>query len=104
MECVRLRVKDIDFARRRLVVRDGEGMEKRVTMLPYSLVTPFEEHLLHAKRLHARGLAQGNGSIYVRFAPERKDRRVGRQRIWQYAFPSARLSKDLCTGHCIAIM
>jgi hypothetical protein len=57
MECVRLRVKDIDFAQCRLVVRDGEGMEKRVTMLPYSLVTPLEEHLLHVKRLHARGLA-----------------------------------------------
>jgi integrase len=43
MECVRLRVKDIDFAQRRLVVRDGEGMEEWVTMLPYSLVTPLEE-------------------------------------------------------------
>ena len=98
MECVRLRVKDIDFAQRQLVVRDSEGMEERVTMLPYSLVTPLEQHLLHVKRLHARGLAQGNGSVYVPCALERKDPRVGRQRIWQYAFPSARLSKDLCTG------
>jgi len=98
MECVRLRVKDIDFAQRQLVVRDSEGMEERVTMLPYSLVTPLEQHLLHVKRLHARGLAQGIGSVYVPFALERKDPRVGRQRIWQYAFPSARLSKDLCTG------
>ena len=53
MECLRLRIKDIDFAQRQTVVRDGKGAEDRVTMLPSSLVTPLQGHLLRVKRLHA---------------------------------------------------
>jgi integrase len=63
MECVRLRVKDIDFAQRQLVVRDSKEMEDRVTMRPYSLATPLEEHLLQVKCLHASDLAQGRGLV-----------------------------------------
>jgi integrase len=98
MECVRLRVKDIDFARRQIIVRDGKGMEDRVTMLPASLVTPLKEHLQRVKRLHEEDLARGYGSVYLPFALERKYPNANREWIWQYVFPSARLAKDTRAG------
>jgi integron integrase len=94
MECLRLRVKDIDFAQHQIVVRDGKGMEDRVTMLPASLVVPLQEHLARVKRLHAQDLTKGYGSVYLPFALERKYPRAGRLWIWQYVFPSNRLSRD----------
>ena len=97
MECVRLRVKDIDFAQRQIIVRDGKGMEDRVTMLPASLVTPLKEHLQRVKRLHEEDLARGYGSVYLPFALERKYPNANREWTWQYVFPSARLAKDTRT-------
>jgi len=98
MECVRLRVKDVDFAQRQIVVRDGKGMEDRVTMLPDSVVTPLQENLQRVKRLHEEDLAKGYGSVYLPFALERKYPNANREWIWQYVFPSNRLSKDPRTG------
>ncbi|HEX9867481.1 MAG TPA: integron integrase [Candidatus Tectomicrobia bacterium] len=94
MECLRLRVKDIDFAQHQIVVRDGKGMEDRVTMLPASLAVSLQEHLARVKRLHAKDLTKGYGSAYLPFALERKYPRAGRLWIWQYVFPSNRLSRD----------
>jgi integron integrase len=93
MECLRLRIKDIDFAQCQIVVRDGKGAEDRVTMLPNSLMTPLQEHLLRVKRLHERDVARGCGSVYLPFALERKYPQAHRRWIWQYVFPSERLSK-----------
>jgi integron integrase len=98
MECLRLRVKDIDFAQHQIVVRDGKGMNDRVTMLPGSLIFPLQQHFARAKRLHAQDLAKGYGSVYLPFALERKYPRAGRLWIWQYVFPSNRLSRDPRTG------
>jgi integron integrase len=98
MECLRLRVKDLDFAQHQIIVRDGKGMEDRVTMLPESLIIPLQEHLSHVKRLHARDVAQEVGPVYLPFALERKYPHAGRLLIWQYVFPSERLSKDPRTG------
>ncbi len=98
MECVRLRVKDIDFAQHQIIVRDGKGMEDRITMLPGSIVTLLKEHLQRVKRLHERDLAKGCGSVYLPFALERKYPNANREWIWQYVFPSARLAKDTRTG------
>lgn len=64
MECMRLRVKDIDFAQRQIIIRDGKGMKDRVTMLPDSLVVPLREHLQRVKRIHEQDLAEGYGSVY----------------------------------------
>ena len=64
MECLRLRVKDIDFAQRIITVRDGKGEQDRVTMLPESLIAPLQEHLRRVKRLHEQDLAQGHGAVY----------------------------------------
>jgi integron integrase len=98
MECLRLRVKDLDFAQCQIIVRDGKGMEDRITMLSESLISPLQEHLLYVKRLHAQDVAQGVGPVYLPFALERKYPRAGRLWIWQYVFPSDRLSKDPRTG------
>jgi site-specific recombinase XerD len=57
MECLRLRVKDLDVAQRQIIVRDGKGMEDRLTMLPESLIIPLQAHLAHVKRLHAQDVA-----------------------------------------------
>jgi integron integrase len=98
MECLRLRVKDLDFAQHQIIVRDGKGMEDRLTTLPDSLIGPLQEHLSHVKHLHAQDVAQGLGAVYLPFALERKYPRAGRLWIWQYVFPSDRLSKDPRTG------
>ncbi len=72
MEAVRLRVKDLDFAQRQIVVRDGKGMKDRVTVLPDSLVAPLQEHLQRVKLIHQQDLSRGYGSVYLPYALERK--------------------------------
>jgi integron integrase len=72
MECLRLRIKDLDFAQRQIIVRDGKGMKDRVTMLPEVLIPSLQEHLRHVKHTHEADLAQGYGSVYLPFALERK--------------------------------
>jgi len=72
MACLRLRVKDVDFAQRLIVVRDGKGMKDRVTMLAEELIPPLQEHLQHVKVIHEGDLAKGYGSVYLPFALERK--------------------------------
>ena len=88
MECVRLRVKDIDFGHRQIVVRDGKGMTDLVTMLPSSLIEPLQEHLFRLKHLHEGDLAEGYGSVYLPFALGRKYPNAGRVRVLQYVFTS----------------
>lgn len=62
MECVRLRVKDVDFAQRQIIVRDGKGQQDRLTMLPETLIVLLQQHLQHVKRLHEADLAKGYGA------------------------------------------
>jgi len=98
MECVRLRVKDVDFAQHQIIVRDGKGQKDRVTMLPDSVVISLQEHLQRVKRLHEADLARGYGSVYLPSALGRKYPNADREWIWQYVFPSSRLSKDPRSG------
>lgn len=98
MECVRLRVKDLDFAQRAIIVRDGKGAEDRVTMLPDSLIAPLQAHLQRVKRLHEEDLAKGCGAVYLPHALERKYPNANREWAWQYVFPSDRLSVDPRSG------
>ena len=72
MECLRLRVKDLDFAQRQILVRDGKGEKDRVTMLPESVVVPLQDHLRIVKRTHEEDLAKGYGAVYLPYALERK--------------------------------
>ena len=72
MECVRLRVKDVDFSRLEIVVRDGKGAKDRVTMLPQSLIEPLQAHLRARRELFDADLATGKASVYLSDALERK--------------------------------
>ena len=98
MEALRLRVKDLDFTRLEIMVRDGKGAKDRVTMLPRSLVEALREHLDKVRQLHQRDLAAGAGDVYLPFALARKYPTAGRQWMWQYVFPAARLSEDPRAG------
>jgi integron integrase len=94
MECARLRVKDIDFSRGQLIVREAKGENQRVTMLPQSLHAPLREHLLSVRVQHNEDLRRGGGDVYLPYALERKYPKANREWAWQYVFPAARLSVD----------
>jgi integron integrase len=98
MECVRLRVKDVDFAQRQIIVRDGKGDKDRVTMLPESLIQPLQVHLQQVKTLHEDDLANGYGAVYLPFALERKYPNASREWGWQYVFSARSLSVDPRSG------
>jgi len=94
MECLRLRVKDIDFEGSQIIVREGEGEIDRLTLLPASLVSPLKSQIAYVETLHARDLADSNGSIELPYAPSRKHTNAGKELGWQYLFPSDRLSTE----------
>ena len=94
METLRLRVKDIDFAQREILVREGKGFKDRVTMLPMSLVEPLKAHLLKVQVLHNGDLNAGHGDVFMPMALDRKYPSAGRDWAWQYCFPSVKLSVD----------
>lgn len=98
MECVRLRVKDVDFEKSVITVRDGKGMKDRVTMLPESLKPTLHEHLKRVKLLHDQDLKDGHGRVYLPFALEKKYPNANAQWGWQYVFPSKSLSEDPRSG------
>lgn len=72
MECVRLRVKDIDFGYKQIVVRDGKGGKDRVTMLPQPLIDPLRDHLKKVKAFHQRDLREGFGRVHMPYALAKK--------------------------------
>ena len=94
MEALRLRVKDVDFARREILVREGKGFKDRVTMLPMSLVEPLKAHLIKVQALHKDDLSTGHGEVFMPMALDRKYPSAGRDWSWQYCFPSVKLSVD----------
>jgi len=94
MECVRLRVKDVDFGYARITVRDGKGQKDRVTMLPVNLAAPLERHLTKVKAQHQQDVEDGFGEVYLPDALERKYRSAARSWAWQFVFPSSRISVD----------
>ncbi len=98
MECLRLRVKDVDFGYGQILVRDGKGAKDRVTMLPQALIEPLQAHLEKVRALHRRDLGAGYGEVYLPYALERKFPRAPREWGWQYVFPSRKLSADPRSG------
>lgn len=98
MECVRLRVKDVDFARREIVIREAKGFKDRVTMLPASLAAPLTAHLARVRLLHEADLRRGLGRVYLPYALARKYPNANRDWGWQYVFPSVRVSCDPRSG------
>jgi len=98
MECIRLRVKDVDFAYNHMVVRDGKGDKDRITMLPLNVKAPLERHLQDVKKLHDQDLAEGFGRVYLPYALERKYLNANQEWAWQYVFPAGSRSLDPRTG------
>ncbi|MEP7136696.1 MAG: integron integrase [Chloroflexota bacterium] len=98
MEVMRLRVKDIDFENRQIIVRDGKGGNDRPTMLPESLIKPLQAHLKQVKLIHEGDLLDGFGSVYLPYALERKYPNAHKEWIWQYVFPATSRFKDSKTG------
>jgi integron integrase len=98
LECLRLRVKDVDLERSQLVVREGKGQKDRVTMLSTKLHEPLARHLQAVQRLHEKDLRQGYGSVYLPHALARKYPNASRSWEWQYVFPSRTRSTDPRSG------
>src|SRR4029453_11280480 len=98
MEALRLRVKDVDFAGREILIRDGKGFKDRVTMLPQSLARPLRAHLAAVQQQHALDLADGFGEVWLPYALAGKYPAAAREWAWQYVFPADRRSSDPRSG------
>lgn len=98
MECVRLRVKDVDFSRCEILVREAKGNKDRITMLPRTLIEPLQRHLQRVKLLHEEDVAAGHGQVWLPHALAVKKPGAPLEWGWQYVFPSARLSVDPRSG------
>jgi integron integrase len=98
IECLTLRVKDIDFSYRQILIRAGKGGKDRVSMLPENLVQPLQAHLGKVRTLHKRDLAEGCGEVWLPHALSRKYRRAGYEWGWQFVFPSGNRSTDPESG------
>ena len=94
IECLTLRVKDIDFAYRQIIVRDGKGARDRATILPENLVQPLQAHLGKVRLLHRRDRSEGFGQVWLPHALARKYPRAAYEWGWQFMFPSANRSED----------
>jgi len=94
MDCVRLRVQDVDFEYRQIVIRDGKGKKDRVVPLPERMIDVIKAHLKKVHKLHLDDLEKGHGEVYLPNALARKYPNAAREWGWQYVFPSGRLSVD----------
>lgn len=98
MECLRLRIKDIDFGYNNITVRDGKGLRERVALLPQQVRPPLRAHLDRVKEIHRQDLGHGGGKVYLPFALKRKYPNAERAWIWQYVFPADKPSLDPRSG------
>ena len=94
MECLRLRVKDIDFGNHQIIVRDGKGEKDRVTMLPDALIPDLQTHLKTVSAIHQQDIKEGYGEVYLPYALARKYPNAPKEWIWQYLFPAFARSVD----------
>ncbi len=97
-ECLNLRVKDIDFEYRQIIVRDGKGAKDRVTMLPETLIEPLKRHLVRVQALHERDLTAGYGDVELPGALAAKYPKAAYDWAWKFVFPSYKRSVDPRTG------
>ena len=98
MEAVRLRIKDLDFSREEITVRDGKGEQDRVTMLPRALKHRLTLQVLAVRKVHDYDLKRGHGAVHLPYALERKYKNAATNFVWQYVFPAAKLSIDPKSG------
>jgi len=98
LECLRLRVQDVDLAAGQITVRDGEGFQDRRTMLPDALKGPLQEHLVRVRQIHQRDLAEGCGCVAMPYALARKYPNAVSAWGWQWVFPQEQRWMNLATG------
>ena len=98
LEALRLRIKDIEFEYRQIVVRDGKGSKDRVTVLPEGLMAPLREHLARVEQRHRVAVQNGHGGVELPSAIERKYPNAHLAWGWQYVFPARSPSRDPRTG------
>lgn len=98
LEGLRLRVKDIEFERREILIREGKGNKDRVTVLPENLIEPLRLQMAKVRNLHTEDLDAGYGEVWLPDALEQKYPRAGRAWAWQYVFPSPNRSVDPRSG------
>jgi integron integrase len=98
MECLRLRVKDLDFGHRAILVRQGKGGKDRVVTLPDEIIQPLQRHLEAVRNTHAKDLQDGFGKVYLPHALARKYPNAAGEWGWQYVFPASKRSIDPRSG------
>jgi len=98
MECLRLRVKDVDFEQHQIIVRDGKGEKDRSTLLPEGVVSDLQRHLRHVRLIHEDDLHDGFGAVYLPYALERKYPNAAHEWGWQWIFPASKRSLDPRSG------
>ena len=98
LEALRLRIKDVEFERREIIVRQGKGGKDRVTVLPENLMLPLQQQIARAKLAHDKELIEGFGTVELPFALALKDPKGAKSWGWQYVFPAAQRSVDPRSG------
>lgn len=99
MECLRLRIKDVDFSRREIVIRDGKGGRDRITMLPETLLAALRMEVTRVQELHRQDVEAGFGWVWLPKALARKYPEAPRELAWQYLFAAAKQSRDPRSEH-----
>lgn len=99
-ECLRLRVKDINFEYKQITVRSGKGNKDRVTILAEKIIPELREQICYVKTLHEQDLKNGIVSVYLPYALERKYPNAGKEPGWKYVFPAPKISMDPRSGIC----
>jgi len=94
LECLRMRVQDIDYKYKEITIRDGKGGKDRITILPASYTETLKLHLKKVKIIHQQDLKEGNGEVFLPNALERKYPYAPKSWGWQYVFPASKLSND----------
>ena len=98
LECLRIRVQDIDFTNNQIIIRNGKGGKDRVSMLPFLVKDALKAKLEDVKKLHLKDLSKGYGDVYLPYALGRKYPNASKELKWQYIFPSDKLSLDPVSG------
>jgi integron integrase len=98
LECLELRVQDIDFSRNEITIRNGKGAKDRITMLPDSLKNLLKEHLLKVRDIHQKDLREGYGKVVLPHVIDKKYTNAATDWIWQWVFPQTRRWKNAETG------
>lgn len=98
MECLRLRVMNLDFDHRAVYIIDGKGGKDRVVTMPDTLIVPLKRHLGVVKNMHQKDSSDGFGSVYLPYALERKYPKANKEWEWQYVFPATKRSYDPRSG------